>query len=84
MWLNYLETMIQGKVLRQAEKECDINLKTAFHWRHRFLQLPALLKANETFFSYSEKGNKQLTCKARKRGKIRKSKGALKMTGSQF
>jgi transposase-like protein len=77
-WLAYLGTMVQSMVLRQAAKECDIDWKTAFRWRHRFLQLPAQLKArllegiveaDETFFAYSEKGNKQLSRKARKRGK---------------
>ena len=86
-WLSYLETMIQGKVLRQAAKECHIDLKTAFRWRHRFLQLPAQLKskflegiveADETFFAYSEKGNKQLKRKARKRGTISGKRGRSK------
>ena len=86
-WLSYLDTMIQGKVLRQAAKECDINLKTAFRWRHRFLQLPSQLKAkflegivevDETFFAYSEKGNKRLKRRARKRGKISGKRGRAK------
>jgi len=77
-WINYIEGMLESKPLRQSAKENDINLKTAFKWRHRFLQLPAELKAkmlegiveaDETFFAYSEKGNKKLTRKARKRGK---------------
>jgi len=77
-WKDYFKTMLESKVLRQSAKECGINLKTAFRWRHRFLQLPAQFKAkllegivetDETFFSYSEKGNKHLTRQARKRGK---------------
>lgn len=77
-WGHYLEGMLESKVLRKSAQECEINLKTAFLWRHRFLQLPAQLKAkllegivesDETFFAYSEKGNKRLTRKPRKRGK---------------
>lgn len=58
-WINYIEGMLQSKVLRQSARENKINLKTAFRWRHRFLQLPAQLKAkllegivetDETFF----------------------------------
>jgi len=35
-WLSYLNTMCDSKVLRVAAKECQINLKTSFRWRHRF------------------------------------------------
>ena len=44
-WLDYSQCMISGKVLRESASDCDINLKTAFRWRHRFLQLPATIKA---------------------------------------
>jgi len=77
-WLSYIGTMIQGKVLRDSASDCGINLKTAFLWRHRLLTLPALMKpkslegiveVDETFFAYSEKGNKALTGrKPKKRG----------------
>lgn len=86
-WINYIEGMLESKTLRQSAKESDINLKTAFKWRHRFLQLPAELKAkmlegiveaDETFFAYSEKGNKKLTRKARKRGKQTGKQGRSK------
>ena len=86
-WVNYLEGMLESKVLRKAASDSHINLKTAFRWRHRFLQLPAELKAkllegivetDETFFAYSEKGNKQMTRKARKRGKRTGKQGRAK------
>jgi len=74
-WADYLEGMLESKVLRQAAKDYDINLKTAFRWRHRFLQLPSQLKATllegivetgEVLFAYSEKDNKRLNRKPRK------------------
>jgi len=84
-WLVYIETMLQGKVLRDAANECGINLKTAFLWRHRLLTLPAVIKPkslegiveiDETFFAYSEKGNKGLIKrKPRKRGMKAKKPG---------
>ena len=86
-WVNYIEGMLESKVLRQSARENDINLKTAFRWRHRFLQLPAELKAkllegivetDETFFAYSEKGNKHLNRRARKRGKQTGKQGRSK------
>jgi len=75
--------MLSSKVLRQAASDYGIGLRTSFRWRHRFLQLPAkmeadwlegIVEADETFFAYSEKGNKHLERKAHKRGK-KASKG---------
>ncbi len=86
-WAAYLEGMLESKVLRKAAHDYAIDLKTSFRWRHRFLQLPAQLKAkflegivesDETYFAYSEKGNKQLTRKARKRGQKAGKRGRSK------
>ena len=84
-WNDYLQCMNSSQVLRKLAKECDINLKTSFWWRHRFLKLPATLKAtllegiveaDETLFARSEKDNKTLDkknenafMKAKKRGR---------------
>lgn len=77
-WLDYLDGMLSSKVLRQAARDYKIGLRTAFRWRHRFLELPTQIKANwlegivevdETFFAYSEKGNKHIARKPHKRGK---------------
>jgi len=86
-WINYLEGMLESKVLRQSAHDYGINLKTAFRWRHRFLQLPSELKArllegiveaDETFFAFSEKGNKHLNRRAKKRGKKTGKQGCAK------
>jgi len=78
-WLKYFKGMLSGKALRPLAKMCGINLETAFRWRHRFLQIPAqqkgillegIIEADEVFFPQSEKGNKHLKRKARKRGKL--------------
>lgn len=36
-WAAYAECLTEGMSLRKAAHECDINLKTSFLWRHRFL-----------------------------------------------
>jgi transposase-like protein len=76
-WLHYFQTMCDSKALRVAARECEINLKTSFRWRHRFLSVPAdtmdtelegIIEVDETLFRYSEKGSKHLTRRPRKRG----------------
>jgi transposase-like protein len=86
-WHDYLQCMINGKVLRESAKECGINLTSSFRWRHRFLRLPATLKtsllegiveADETLFARSEKGSRTLDRKPRKRGMKAKKRGCSK------
>lgn len=86
-WLEYLSEMIQGKSLRDSAENCDINLKTSFRWRHRFLQMPSLIKAiklggiieiDEILFAYSEKGSKHLNRVPKKRGTKAKKRGRSK------
>ena len=79
IWEEYAHCMELKLTLRQAAKICDINLKTAFLWRHRFLmaqagknddKLSGIIEVDEFFLAYSEKGDKTLISaqKARKRG----------------
>jgi len=72
--------MAQGGVaLRKSAEEFGISLPTAFNWRHKIIQgysvaearkLSGIAEADETFFLYSEKGNKAVSKfrKPRKRG----------------
>jgi hypothetical protein len=55
---------------RESAKECGINLKASFRWLHRFLRLPATLKAillegivevDETLFAALKKASEHLT-----------------------
>jgi transposase-like protein len=73
----YLFLMLEGSSLRTISKEMDICLKTAFDWRHKILnalnthtnqKLNGIIEADETFFLFSEKGNKALFRKPRRRG----------------
>lgn len=40
-WLRYAQALIDGKTVRQAAVDCQINKNTAFLWRHCFLALIA-------------------------------------------
>ena len=78
-WERYAHCMELKMTLREAAAECNINLKTAFLWRHRFLtaqsekypdKLSGIIEVDEFFLTYSEKGSKKLSSKrkARNRG----------------
>ena len=79
VWEEYAHCMELKLTLREAASICNINLKTAFLWRHRFLiaqsgkykdKLSGIIEVDEFFLAYSEKGTKKLPNerKARKRG----------------
>ena len=81
VWREYIELFSQGLSLRKIVAEMDnkINLKTAFYWRHKILEvmknfdnhdkLDGIVEADETYFKESQKGNKNITNrKPRKRG----------------
>jgi transposase-like protein len=77
-WLNYSAALMQGLTVRASAQSCGIDKNTSFRWRHRFLTLPATLKASrlqgiveadETFFPFSCKGQRHLDRPPRKRGK---------------
>jgi transposase-like protein len=76
-WEAYINCMIEGSSLRESSEKVGICLRTSFNWRHRILSslnevgcshMEGIIEADETFFLFSEKGNKNLHRKARKRG----------------
>ncbi len=86
-WYNYMRCMLESKVLRVCARECGVNLKTSFRWRHRFLELPTslnaswlegIIEADETLFPYSEKGSRTLSRSPRKRGMKASKRGRSK------
>lgn len=89
-WLTYSQCLAEGKTIREAAKICNIDPKTAFRWRHRFLSAPArnknesmtgIVEADETFFTENCKGNKDIKHrKPKKRGKSSKRSGATKVS----
>ncbi len=76
-WLSYAQCLIEGLSIREAATKCGVHKNTSFRWRHRFLQnanlikpkkLSGVVEVNELIFAWSEKGNKKLKRKPRKRG----------------
>jgi transposase-like protein len=77
-WKSYLSCLAQNLSLREAAKEVGVSLKTSFLWRHKIIgafkdmgctKLEGIIEGDETFFLYSEKGNKTIEGrKSRKRG----------------
>ena len=75
--VDYISLMIDGKSLDKISKSLHINKKTAFDWRHKILSslsqdsgddMKGIVESDETFFEESEKGNRHLGRKGRKRG----------------
>ena len=76
-WLKYIECLCLSNSLRYAANLLNINLKTAFRWRHRLLKSPCahkptelvgIIEADETFVPESFKGSKKMPRESRKRG----------------
>lgn len=77
-WAQYVECMLDGKSLRECAEEVGISLPASFRWRHVVLdalrqldeetELSGMVEVDETYFRYSEKGNKNLSRPPRKRG----------------
>ena len=77
-WREQAQSMIDGTTTSKSAKRCNVDYKTAFRWRHRFLEaissdkpktLSGLVESDETFILESFKGKRSdLPRKARKRG----------------
>lgn len=79
-WQQYIECMNQGLSLRKSVEKVGISYRTAFIWRHKILsslreaepvKLGGIVEADDTYFPNSEKGNRDLKRKPRKRGDAR-------------
>ena len=76
-WLDYLETVLDSRTVRDAAERVGVHRNTAFRWRHRFLdrvkddrpaRLSGIVEADETFLLESQKGSRKLDRQPRKRG----------------
>lgn len=83
VWYKYIDLMSKKLSLREIAKELNINLKTAFYWRHKILnalksddniQMSGIIEADETYFRENQKGCRKLNRKARKSGKSKLNK----------
>lgn len=77
LWLSYLRCMLSGYSLRKSARETGISLQTSFNWRHKVLQafktrspegFSGICESDDIFFLESDKGNRHLNRKARRRG----------------
>lgn len=73
----YLYCLLSGYSIRKSAKETGISVQTSFDWRHKLLTsfssiavegFEGIVESDDLFFSYSEKGNKNLDRKPKKRG----------------
>lgn len=76
-WDRYLQCMDDGLSLRKTARRVGISYQTAFNWRHKILKslsnsIPTkfngIVESDEMYIHYSQKGNKHLKRKGRKRG----------------
>ncbi len=73
----YLYCLLSGYSIRKSAKETGISIQTSFDWRHKLLtsfssvsieEFQGIVESDDLFFSYSEKGNRNLDRKPKKRG----------------
>lgn len=88
-WQSYLGLMEQGVPIKKIAKKLGISIQTSFDWRHKILssleqfipeQLMDTIECDEMEFPCSNKGDKNLTRKPRKRAndfKRNKTKGEV-------
>lgn len=81
---DYLDMMHEQKSLDKIKSALQINKKTAFDWRHKILSsfqevekqdFNGIIESDETFFLQSDKGNRNLKHKGRKRGGTSSKRG---------
>lgn len=89
VWRKYCECFLDKLSLRRCAEICDINLETAFNWRHKILDalskkqrelvLTGVVESDETFLPVSYKGCRHLRERhdrePRMRGGIRCKRG---------
>ena len=93
-WLLYAQCMINGNTIRQCAEIVEINIATAFFWRHKIIDairkfigygsLEGVIELDETYFALSYKGNHSKSSnftmprESRKRGKEINTRGISK------
>lgn len=93
-WQHYLQCMQQGMSIKKTAKEVGISIQTSFDWRHKILsvlvshepeKLGAVVECDEMELSRSNKGERNLKRKPRKRGTDfkRNSGGKMNVTTVQ-
>ncbi|WP_426116500.1 IS1595 family transposase [Massilia sp. PWRC2] len=84
-WLSYFDCLRDPAcTVQRAADKVGVHANTSFRWRHRFLDwvrfdrprsLQGIVEVDETFLLESQKGAKQLTRPARRRGGVASRRG---------
>jgi transposase-like protein len=84
LWLNYADCLLASVSVRKAASQLGVHRNTTFRWRHRFLSLAktdrphclhGIAEADELYVLESQKGARQLTRPARRRGGHARKRG---------
>ncbi|MBL0025498.1 MAG: IS1595 family transposase [Saprospiraceae bacterium] len=75
----YMKSLLGGDSIRKSASKCKIAVPTSFQWRHRILAalqtqqtkviLDGIVESDDIFLPYSQKGQRNIERKPRKRGK---------------
>ena len=77
LWLDYADCLLASDSVRKAARQLGVHRNTTFRWRHRFLSLAktdrphalhGIAEADELYLLESEKGSRNMTRPARRRG----------------
>ena len=77
LWLDYADCLLTSDSVRKAARQLGVHRNTAFRWRHRFLSLAktdrphglhGIAEVDELYLLESEKGSRNMTRPARRRG----------------
>ena len=77
LWLDYADCLLASESVRKAASQLGVHRNTTFRWRHRFLSLAktdrphglhGIAEADELYLLESEKGSRNMTRPARRRG----------------
>ena len=85
-WQIYLKCVAQSMTIRASAKKAGVSYRTAFMWRHKIIsafkdigcvKLDGIVESDETFFLFSEKGNKNITGRKPRKRKGKASKAGI-------
>ncbi|SFY21868.1 Transposase, partial [Janthinobacterium lividum] len=84
LWFDYADCLLASDSVRKAARQLGVHRNTTFRWRHRFLSLAktdrphglhGIAEADELYLLESEKGARQMTRPARRRGGHARQRG---------
>ncbi len=64
LWIGHSQALVDGLSLRKVAARLDIDLTTAFRWRHRFLKTPKT--SNQGFWTVRSRPTRPTSCAQRR------------------